>query len=159
MSRALGLVLLAMGCDGGKGSTTAEGTVGGQALTVAGAWWGGPFIVVMDQDLDCLEMAWVNRYYDDDDPPVDFDINAVQFNYEADEVVDGIYDVSGEAAVTASFVSMVEGVFATEKARSGQLIVDEITNNEVILGTFDLTFDSGTLKGELGVDWCSNVKG
>lgn len=158
MTRVLGLALLLAGCQG-KGSTTAEGSVNGQDFVLGGAWWGGPFIVLMDQDLECLDMAWVNRYYDEDDPPIDFDINAVQFAYESDEVVDGIYDVSGQAAVTATWVSMVEGVFTTDKARSGQLIVDEITGGDEVIGTFDLTFDGGTLKGELGVAWCTNVKG
>lgn len=153
------LLALGVGCGGGAGDTTVTGSVGGQELQLAAAYWGGPFVVLTDQDYDCLEMGWVGRYYEEEEPPVEDDMLALQFMFNASDVVEGIYDVAGEAALTVRFLSVQEGIFTIEKGRSGQLIVDEITNGDVVNGTFDIAFDAGSLSGDLSLDYCTNLKG
>lgn len=155
----LGLMALLAGCGGGAGETTATGSVGGQELAVNTAFWGGPFVVLTDQSYDCLEMGWVNRYYQEEEPPVEDDLLALQFTFNESDVVEGIYDVAGEAALTARFLSVTDGVFTIEKGRSGQLIVDEITNGDVVNGSYDIMFDSGSLAGTLSLEFCTNLKG
>lgn len=157
MRAGLWIVLLSVGCEG-KGTSTIDGTINGEAVTALSAWWGGPFVVVTDQELDCLDMAWVNKYYDEDEPPITYNLTAVQFSYET-EVVEGVYDVSGEAAVSARLLTMSDGIFDSAKARSGQLIIDEINSKEQVIGTYNLSFDAGDITGTLEVPWCTNVKG
>ena len=144
-------------CSGG-GKTTADGQVAGHSLDLLGAYWGGPFIVLMDRDWSCLDMAWVDRYYEEGVDPVGSDLTAMQFSFTGDTVAEGIYDVSGEAVVAARFLVVDDGGFATYRARSGQIIVDEITPQDVVIGTYEIGFDEGDLSGELEVEWCVNIK-
>lgn len=152
------LLMIALVACGGEGATV-EGSVGGSSLQLAASWWGGPFISLVDQPYECLDMAWVNRYYEEEEPPLDEDMVALQFTFNGDDVVDGLYDVAGEAALTSRFLVIQDGVFTIAKARSGQLIIDEITSKDELIGTFDVAFDAGQLTGTLSTDWCTNLKG
>ncbi len=146
-------------CGGGVGDTTATGSVNGVELQVAVAYWGGPFVLLTDRDYDCLEMGWVNRYYEEEEPPVEQDTVALQFTFNASDVVEGIYDVAGEAALTVRFLNVVDGAFTIEKGRSGQLLIDEMTNGDVVNGSYNITFDSGSIAGDLSLPFCTNLKG
>ena len=155
----IGLMALLLGCGGGVGETTATGTVNGEPLDVGAAFWGGPFVVLAETEFDCLDMAWVNRYYEEEDPPLDEDLTAVQFTFNDSDVVEGTYNIAGEAALTARFLTVRDGIFTIDKGRSGELIIDEITKRDVANGSFDISFDSGTLKGDLSLPFCTNLKG
>lgn len=152
----IGLMALLLGC-GGVGDTTAEGTVGGEPMDVGAAFWGGPFIVLAASDYDCLDMAWVNRYYEEEDPPLDEDLTAVQFTFTDSDVVEGTYSIAGEAALTVRFLTIRDGIFNIEKGRSGELQIDEMTKQDVANGSYDVTFDSGSLKGSLSLPFCTNM--
>jgi len=154
----IGLMALLLGC-GGAGDTTAEGTVGGEPLEVGAAFWGGPFVVLAASDFDCLDMAWVNRYYEEEDPPLDEDLTAVQFTFNESDVVEGNYNIAGEAALTVRFLTIRDGTFTIEKGRSGALVIDEISKGDVVSGSYDVTFDTGSLAGELSLPFCTNLKG
>lgn len=154
----LGLLASLIACSG-KGETTASGSVGGRELNVDAAFWGGPFVVLSDLPSDCLEMGWVSRYYQEEEPPMEDDMVALQFTLNGDELVEGIYDVAGEAALTVRFLAIEDGAFTIEKGRSGQLVVDEITGGDVLRGTYDITFDTGQVSGDLEIEWCTNLKG
>lgn len=158
MRRLLCLLPLAAACSG-KGETTAEGDVAGQALTVGSAWWGGPFIVVADQEFDCLDMSWVNRYYEEEEVPVDEDMVALQVTFNEDTIAPSVYDIAGEAALTVRFLTVSDGSFSYEKGRSGTVVVDQVEDEGVLMGSYDITFDAGTLSGDFGMDWCANLKG
>ena len=159
MRRSLCVLALMTACSGGKGETTADGDVAGQALSVGAAWWGGPFIVIVDQDFDCLDMAWVNRYYEEEEAPTDEDMVALQVTFNEDTIAPGIYDIAGEAALTVRFLTLTDGIFGIEKGRSGTLVIDEATDEGDLVGTYDIAFDAGSLTGDLGVEWCANLKG
>lgn len=47
-----------------------DGSVNGEAFTPVTAFWGGPYIVFLDTDLDCKDMWWVQRInLEGEDPP------------------------------------------------------------------------------------------
>ncbi|MDP6935539.1 MAG: hypothetical protein QGG40_21650, partial [Myxococcota bacterium] len=98
------------GC-GPKIENTANGTVDGTSLNVQSAWWGGPFMILLNQEFDCIDMSWVDRYYGDGEAPLEDDLVALQFTFSEEEVDDGYYDVTGEAAVTARFLVNQSGGF------------------------------------------------
>lgn len=157
MDRSVLVALAAVGCSGGK--TTASGTVAGYSLDVASAYWGGPFIVAVSREMECLDMAWVDDHYSQDEEPVGADVTGVEFTFLGGSVVEGIYDVAGEAVVTGTFLVEDGGTFTTYKARSGQLVVDEITGGDRVIGSYSLGFDEGSIEGDLDVPACVNLKG
>lgn len=158
MRRSLCLLALATACSG-KGNTTAEGEVAGQTLDVASAWWGGPFIAISDQDFDCLDMYWVNRYYEEEEAPVDEDMMTLQVTFNADSIAPSLYDIAGEAALTVRLLTISDGFFSIDKGRSGVVVIDQAEDKGQLLGTYEIAFTSGTLSGELDMDWCTNLKG
>ncbi len=155
----LGSMALLAACGEDLGEATATGSVGGQELQVAAAYWGGPFVVITDQDWPCLEMGWVNRYYEEEEPPVEDDMVSLQFTFDQSDVVNGYYDVAGGQQVSVRFLVVQDGVFTIEKGRSGQLQIDEITGKDEVIGSYAISFDSGSIEGEFTVPYCTNLKG
>ena len=158
MCRSLCLLALATACSG-KGDTTAEGEVAGQSLAVASAWWGGPFVVIADQDYDCLDMSWVNRYHEEEEAAVDEDMMALQVTWNGDTIEPSLYDIAGEAALTVRLLTVSDGFFSIDKGRSGTVVIDQADDEGQLVGTYEIAFTSGTLSGALDMDWCANLKG
>lgn len=154
--RMLALFALLWGCGGNK--TTLDGTVGDTTLNLASEWWGGPFLVLSDRSDACTDMAWVSRYYNESEPPTTDDTVALQFTFNGDDVVSGLFDVAGEAAVTVRFLTVSSGTFTIDEARSGQLDITDLQDSGTLTGTYSIDFDGGTVSGDLDVDWCTNLK-
>ena len=163
MNRFLMISFAAVGVMGCSGSPYAEvsGQVGDFKLSPLTTYWGGPFMILVDEPLDCMDMAWVKRgtnFRDGDEAPLDDDIVALLFTYEADEVVAQNTSLEGDAPVDARLLVTRDGGLAVYKATSGELDVSEITKKDDVVGSFDIGFDDGNLSGDFQLEWCNNLK-
>ena len=153
---------MCIGC-GANPFAEVSGEVSGYTLAPQTMFWGGPFIVFVDQPLDCMDMAWVKRgtnFRDGDAAPenLDEDIVGLLFTYESEEVVVQNTSLDGDAPVDARLLVTRDGALAVYKATSGELDLTEFTSKEHALGSFSLGFDEGDLSGEFDVEWCRNLK-
>ena len=152
------LLLALVGC-GAVPETRFEGTVAGRSLTDVGtAYFGGPFVIFTDAPLDCIDVAWVTRYYDEEVPPTDTDLTGLQITFFDDDVRTGRYDLSGEAAVGVRLLVVDGDDFTVLNGREGTLTVDEVTDEEAAFGTLDVDFgEEGSLSASWAAQWCVNV--
>jgi hypothetical protein len=136
-----------------------SGTVEGHSFTPVTAYWGGPFLVVTNESLECMDMSWVSRsYVSGNEAPINRDMEAIQFTFNDSDAVPGTYSVEGDAPVHGHFISISDGALDTWRAKTGALIIDEINKQDVLIGTFDVAFDDGALSGEFAIEWCNNLK-
>lgn len=153
------LILLSLLACGKIPETDIAGTVGGHSIgVVATAYNGGPFMYFSDTPLDCMEAAFVTRYYDPDELPTDIDHVGLQITFFDDDVIEGRFDLSGEAAVGATVLAVEGDSYEIYKARTGTLTVDEVDDRSRVFGTLDLDFgEDGSLSSEWATEWCVNV--
>lgn len=151
------LLLLATGCGGPY--ALVEGNVAGKKFTdINTVMFGGPFIIVSDVELDCMDAAFVTRHYSQGEAVTDFDFTLLQFAFSDPEVYAGVFNLAGEASVTSKFLVQKDGAFAEYRGREGVLEVDEYQEDQYALGIFDVSFDDGQLNGEYEAEWCRNLK-
>ena len=147
---------------GSDSFATVKGEIDGEAFRPTLFYWGGPYIVFSTQDGDCMDAAWVRRgpaFQTDDEAPVDTDMTAVLFTYDAEEVAAGDFSVEGDAPIDARVIRATDGVITVFRATAGGLVVDPIDEAEApATGSFELIFDEGTLSGDFEVEWCNNMK-
>ena len=155
---ALSLLALTTAC-GGDVPTEINGSVANQTISVASAFWGGPFILLSNREFDCTDMAWVERTYDQGETPIEEDMTSFQVTFNDAEVSIGTFDVTGEAPVSARVLTTSSGAFGEYDARTGSVIIDEFTNKDEVIGSFELGFDQGDLDGTFQVEFCTNLKG
>ena len=155
------LPLLVVAC--GPGPTSIEGSVAGKAMTeVQTVFWGGRYIVLIDNLLDCIELSWVNHTYSEGADFGDQNFSALQFTFSRGvDVMEGNFSVEGASEVNAKFLDYRDGIFDASdeiRARDGVLAVEMVTDKEYAIGTFDLDFgDDQELTGEFGAEWCVNL--
>jgi hypothetical protein len=154
------LLLSLLTACGGVPATEFSGSVAGLDLGTAGtAYFGGPFLIFTDVELECMEAAWVTRYYDPQDPPpTDIDLVGLQITFNDDDVFTGRFDLGGVASLNARFIQIEGDTFEIWNAREGTLTVDELEEEEYASGTIDLDFgDDGALTADWATQWCVNV--
>lgn len=153
----LSLITLAAGCED---PIVVDGAVDGFDINEAGTiFFGGPFILVTDEVLECRDMAWVQRTYDVSAAPTDFDFVGLQFTYDEDDVSTGNYSVAGEAAVYAKALVVSGGVFTEYRSNGGELVLTGLESNTLATGSFNVTFDEGSFSTELfEAEWCVNME-
>lgn len=147
-----------VGCGGG-GMAEVTGTVGGYSLNANSWYWGGPFLVLASRDYDCIDMSWVKRtWVGGDEAPVSADVTALQFTYNEGDVVTGTYSVEGAAPVKADLLVVEAGALQVFDARTGALVLEDLEDEGIATGSFDLGFDDGTLSGSFEAEYCNNLK-
>jgi len=153
------LLLLSLLACGGVPPTDIAGTVGGHTIgETATAYFGGPFMYFSDTAMDCMDVAFVTRYYDPDEIPTDLDHLGLQITFFDDDVLEGRFDLGGEAAVGASLLAIEGDDFEIYNARTGTLTVDELVERSEASGTLELDFgEDGSLTSDWAVEWCVNV--
>jgi hypothetical protein len=155
------LPLLAIGC--GPTPTIVDGTVSGVSIGTAGtAFWGGRYLFIADQALDCLDVSFVNHTYSEGSDLGDNDFSALQFTYSrGTDVFPGNFSVQGASEVTAKFLNYKNGVFDTDdevRGREGTILVEEVNDKESALGEFNIDFgDDQILMGNFSAEWCINL--
>lgn len=153
----LGTALLG-GC-GPKIVADISGLVDGSSFVVASAYWGGPFLVFFDLQVECMDAWWVSRNYaDGDEPPVDYPLLMVQFTFNESDVTAGNYNVAGQAPVDAVALRLADSTTQVWDARDGSLVIDSVGDQEPASGNFHIYFDNGEVEGNFEVDYCNNLK-
>ncbi len=151
------LLSLAAGCGGSY--AVVDGEVAGKGLNdINTVMFGGPFIIITDAQLDCLDVAFVTRHYSQGEAVTDFDFRLLQFAFSDPEVNSGVYNLAGESSVTAKYLVQTDGAFAEYRGREGNLEVDDLEEDKFALGIFDVSFDEGSLSGDYQAEWCRNLK-
>ena len=151
---------LISGCSGAPYAEV-NGSVDGYSLGPQTTYWGGPFLIMVNEPLECMDMSWVKRgtnFRDGDEAPLDDDIVALLFTYESDEVVVQNTSMEGDAPVDARVLVTRSGALAVYKADAGVLDVTEFNNNDDVLGSFDIGFDEDNINGDFQLEWCNNLK-
>jgi len=138
------------------------GTVDGHTVSSQSFYWGGPFLVMTDVAQTCKDMYWVQQgswYIDGDEAPTDTDLVALQFSFNESDLTAGTYSVEGQAPVYAHVIVTNNSTMTVYRADSGTLTIDEITDNDRVLGSVNLMFDEEAVTGDFDVEWCNNIKG
>ncbi len=137
-----------------------DGNVDGHAFPSVGtAFYGGPYIVFAAQEVDCMDVAFVDRNYREGEAPTELDVTLLQITYlDGGDVSDGFYSVEGEAAISTKLLHTADGVFTQYRADAGTIEVDPFDYEDVLGGTFDFTFDEGSLKSTWFAEWCLNLE-
>lgn len=159
MSRLL-LVLLFAGCSGGGASVDVTGAIGSSDFTGAVAYNGGPYIVIFDRPVDCIDISWVHKIYTDGSSPAEgLDFVGLQLTWQSLEPSVGTNDVAGNGEVSAQGLINEGGTFTLEKGRSGTVSVSEVgADNEYVTGSLSLiSFATGTLTGDFTTEYCRNL--
>jgi hypothetical protein len=159
MRGALAIPFFLAGCKHGADVT---GDVAGEPFEAGAAWWGDSFILITEQDYDCIDMAWVKPSYSDDKPPGDDAKRFLQFMFNnCSDVEKGVFTISDttESPVGASVWNWTGAALDQYHGRVGSLQIDDKTGSDKISGKFQVSFDDGELSGTLDkVQWCTNIK-
>jgi hypothetical protein len=159
MRGALAIPFFLAGCKHGADVT---GDVAGEPFEAGAAWWGDSFILITEQDYDCIDMAWVKPSYSDDKPPGDEAKRFLQFMFNnCSDVEKGVFTISDttESPVGASVWNWTGAALDQYHGRVGSLQIDDKTGSDKISGKFQVSFDDGELSGTLDkVQWCTNIK-
>ena len=154
------VLTIGSGC-GGEPYAEVSGSVDGYSLEPQTLYWGGPFLVMANESLDCMDMSWVKRgtnFRDGDEAPLDENIVALLFTYESDEVVAQNTSLEGDAPVDARLLVARDGALAVYKADAGELNVTEFTKQDDVIGTFVVDIEDEGFSGEFQLEWCNNLK-
>lgn len=154
-TRWIAAIALLTGCGGVGGSLS--GTIDGTDFAPVDGYWGGPFVVFSNQAIDCIDLWWVAKDYDEDEQPWDqgFDILQITFNESA--VVEGTFDVSGVSPVSAARLTGGDDDFVINDASSGLLTIDSVKAGGKVKGDLDISLAGGTLSGSFAVGDCVNL--
>lgn len=148
-----------MGCA--KLYADISGKVAGHSLSGTTAYWGGPYIVISDAELECMDMPWVKDFYNEDGDDVDTDVNqtVLQFTYESTELRPGKLSITKHDAGAKGWFLVVQDGEADVWQATGGNIEMEIDKKDRVSGTFTATFSSeGEIKGDVRIEKCSNLK-
>lgn len=151
-------VFLLSGCGGSFAEIS--GSVDGLKTSGVSAFWGGPFMVFINTEMECDELSWVDDKYslDSDELRTDKTFNALQFTYASAEVQDGKLSIAANnSPATGWFIASQRGEADTYRSTTGN--IDTTLENDRLSGTFEVTFgESGSFDGEFEVEKCDNLK-
>ncbi len=150
----LSLGALAPACGGVSGNI--GGTLNGAEWKPRVGYWGGPFLVFSEDDIDCIDLWWVSKDYDDTNP-WDRSFDVLQVTFEDSEVVKGSFEMSGTAPVWAGLISGDGEDLAVDEARSGQVIIDGFTSGQKVKGSLSLEMVAGSVTGDFKIQDCANL--
>jgi hypothetical protein len=154
---ALSALFVLVGCGGG-GTAEVTGTVAGHQIgEIKTAMHGGPFIVLLDSEVDCIDLAWVDTNYQDGASPApDLSFAGVQFQF-AEAPLEGTFSVYGDSTVLTYGYDNNGESFSVEGGRDGTLTIDEVSD-DVIVGSFDVTYVEGSATGTFETEYCRNLR-
>jgi len=139
-----------------------SGTPDGSDFTAVSAYWGNQFIVFLDQEIDCIDMWWVQTFnLQGEEPPTSKDLRALQITYnnEDEEIFEGTYTLGGEAPIKTEFLEITGETFNVSRATEGILELDEKVEDQTLSGGVNFVFSGGTVSGTFtDITWCNNIK-
>ena len=81
----------------------------------------------------------------------------MQFAFAGDGLLEGQFNVAGEAQVASKLLVQRDGVLEEYRGRGGELFIDTIDDDETT-GTINITFDDGEMTGTFYTEYCVNLK-
>lgn len=141
---------------GGSYHGNLSGNFDGVEFDPSVGYFGGPFIVFSNDELDCLDVYWVSKNYDEENP-WDRDFSLLQITFEDSDVVEGTFEVSGVAPVGAAYLTGEGDALTVAEASSGQVIIDKISGRDKLSGSLNLSTVSGSASGDFTVESCANL--
>jgi hypothetical protein len=152
-------VLSLTACGGASASVegSAGGIAWGESQTV---YVGARYVVISATELDCRDVDWIDRNYDEGVKPTDLNVSTLQFTFASgDRVEEGKFPIAQGAAVQATIVNVSGDVFHEYNATGGALIVDSAEDEGSATGSFEaVAFEDGTLSGSFTAEFCVNLK-
>jgi hypothetical protein len=144
-------------------SAEVTGTAGGVDFgSIAEVYFGGPFLVLSVNAVDCTDVSFVEKTYDQGEAPTEQDVAILQFAWDGDTLQTGKLSVGrpGDAVVWATVVHVKDGLFEETNSESGEMSLSSFDEEGTADGTFsEVTFeDGGVLSGEFHADWCRNLR-
>lgn len=146
---------LLTGCGGVGGNLS--GTIDSTEFSPVAGFWGGPFVVFSNQDIDCMDLWWVARKYDQDTVPWDQAFDLLQVSFNESDVVEGTFDVSGVSPVSAARLVGDGDSFDINEASSGLLTIDSMKVGGKVKGNLELSLAGGSIAGTFAVPHCVNL--
>ena len=159
MNIFLGFSLLATGCN--KPFFEVQGKVDGLGLSEGSAFWGGPFVVLTDSEMECTDFSWPQDRYNEDGESLSSteSFTALQFTYASTEIKDGPVSIAvRESGATGWFIDSDNGEADIWQATTGTIDIT-LDKKDRAEGEFEIGFgDAGTLEGTFLVENCENLK-
>ncbi len=155
------LISLLAGC--GAPPAAVSGTAGGITFEAStSAFFGGPYVVIANGEVDCVDLAWIRRSYEDGVAPTDSSVQLLQFAFNGDSsptVAEGRVAVGVAANVSATLVKVAGDTPTFSRAEGGFLDIDTVEAESEAVGSFEgLAFEDGTLSGTFTATWCRNLR-
>lgn len=154
-----GTVVLALlaGCGGGQYGES-QGSINTTPFqTIESAWFGGPYLLLFDREVDCIDTAWVQQsYFDGIAPDGAPPFVALQFSSGSDEYTVGTSSVEGDAPVTAFGLLNASEPFEVVRGRTGALTITS-ADGEWLEGSYEVGFTDGSTTGEFRAEFCRNM--
>ena len=150
------LALLVLSACGGPNSVA--GTVGSSPFEKArSAWYGTSIIVLVDEDVPCDQMGWVQRAYTDG-AVVDGrrPFVAVQIAFRND-IEEGVFLADRIQGMTVDGIVNTSDNAEIHHAREGEITVDNISGGS-ISGSFFVAFADSGVAGAFDAKHCVNVR-
>ena len=169
MSRLFPAWFLLAGC-GGPGAEVTGTVLEASFSDTDYVYFGEPYIVISEVQVDCDELSWVRRNYEEGVAPTESDAQMLQFAFADDDdaetpniVKEGRFPIDVAASVEATVVLVSGAAMATgspARATGGVLEITVAEDESTVEGSFEtVTFDTGTLSGTFTAEWCRNLKG
>ena len=128
-----------------------------KSFTPVTAFFGGPYVIFFNTEMDCKEMYWVTNIYRDGEAPYDRNLEALQITFNDSDVATGIYSTGGEAPVRIAYLNIEGQAFDFENATAGSTINTTAVDDDWTEGSFDLTFVDRTITGDYNIPFCTNL--
>lgn len=154
------LALLGLSACAGAGAEV-SGSAGGVSFDKTPyVYFGGPYIVISMEEIECIDLSFVNRSYEEGVAPTTMDLAMLQFASNSD--TDGFeaqrYSIDVDASFSSTVVRVLDDAPTYTRASGGLLIIDEVTDDDAS-GTFEsVVFEDGTLSGSFTAEWCRNLR-
>ncbi len=160
VNRMIPFVVVLAACGGSTASV--EGTAGDVSWGDTDyVYVGSRYIVVSGVEIDCRDIDWIDRTYDDGVNPAGMDVATLQFTFASGDAVEaGKFSIAKGAAVQSTIVHVSGDTTHIYDATSGILQVDSTEDGGTTTGSFDSVVfdDGGTLSGTFTAQWCVNLK-
>lgn len=155
----MGALLLA-GCGGGGSFADVGGSIRETNFdNVEVVYHGGPFLLFFDTAVDCIDLPWVAKTYDEG-PAVaeNLDFVAIQFAADDDSFPTGTTSVAGDSLVAAFGLINNGETLEVERGREGTITLD-VVEPDRLEGTFEVAWaDSTTVRSTaFRSEYCVNI--
>ncbi len=161
MIRSLLLVALGLPACGG-GWADVAGTIGAEPFDeVPTVYHGGPFIILADRKLDCIDVAWAEKHYNpegfaDDSAAKDLDFVALQFTFADGVAQMGTFSLEDGDVVDSVGLVNLNSNFERHTGREGSLTITYV-DGATIEGTYEVAFVDSSSAGEFQTEYCRNL--